>query len=49
MLEDEHRTFTKDSFKPIRKYPVHLFQTIHVDLLKFHTPSKGKQFHSRSL
>ena len=43
MLEDEHRTFTKDSFKPIRNTQC-IFQTIHVDLLKFHTPSKGNNF-----
>ena len=43
MLDDEHRAFTKDSFKSI-EIPSAPFQTIHVDLLKFHTPSRGNNY-----
>ena len=45
MLADEHRTFTTIPLNPL-EIPSAPFQTIHVDLLKFHTPSKGQQFHS---
>ena len=40
MLEDEHRSFTKYPLNPL-EIPSASFQTIHVDLLKFHTPSRG--------
>ena len=43
MLEDKHRTFIQDSFNPLEIPSAH-FQTIHVDLLKFRTPSKGNNF-----